>query len=126
MQNRTMAAAIGLLAALVFSLVPAGLDAGSPWPQIGAKAGADYQGDGLAVTTTAHGARLRCVFQRLEGEATREGLWLISTTTNAVDDRFSVVAVAVGRQAGHGAAEPQSVETPQTLQVGAMQLPHTG
>src|SRR5216683_191354 len=50
-----------------------------PWSQIGAKAGADYQGSGLAVSPTAEGARLRCVFQRLQGEATREGLWLAST-----------------------------------------------
>jgi len=42
-----------------------------PWSQLGAKAGADYQGDALAVIPTAEGARLRCVFQRLEGEATR-------------------------------------------------------
>ena len=53
-----------------------------PWDQIGAKAGADYQGDGLAVAATAEGARLHCVFQRLDGEATAEGLWLISTVTN--------------------------------------------
>ena len=39
--------------------------------QLGAKAGADYQGDALAVIPTAEGARLRCVFQRLEGEAAR-------------------------------------------------------
>ena len=44
-----------------------------PWSQLGAKAGADYRGDGLAVMSTAEGVRLRCVFQRLEGEATREG-----------------------------------------------------
>jgi hypothetical protein len=72
-----MPAAVGLLATLVLSLVPAGLNAGSPaipWSQIGAKAGSNYQGDGLAVRPTAQGARLRCVFQRLEGEATREGL----------------------------------------------------
>src|SRR6266568_2327456 len=69
-----------------------------PWSQIGAKAGADYQGDGLAVSPTVEGARLRCIFQRLEGEATREGLWLTSTVTNAVNDRFRVTAVAVGRQ----------------------------
>src|SRR5438034_1303850 len=69
-----------------------------PWSQIGAKAGADYQGDGLAVSPTAEGARLRCVFQRLEGEATREGLWLTSTVTNGVNDRFRVVAAEVGRQ----------------------------
>ena len=51
-----------------------------PWSQLGAKAGADYKGDGLAVIPTADGARLRCVFQKLEGEATREGLWLTSTS----------------------------------------------
>src|SRR5438876_3412250 len=74
-----------------------------PWSQIGAKAGADYQGDGLAVSPTGDGARLRCAFQKLEGEATREGLWLTSTVTNAclrgqaVNDRFRIVAAAVGR-----------------------------
>src|SRR5216683_8346501 len=72
-----------------------------PWSQIGAKAGADYQGDGLAVSPTAEGGRLRCVFQRLEGEATREGLWLTSTVTNAVNDRFRIVAAAVGREVGN-------------------------
>jgi hypothetical protein len=60
-----------------------------------AKAGTDYQGDGLAVSPTAEGAGLRCVFQRLEGEATREGLWLTSTVTNAVNERFRVTAAAV-------------------------------
>src|SRR6266702_6844744 len=72
-----------------------------PWSQIGAKAGADYQGDGLAVSPTAEGARLRCVFQRLEGEATRKGLWLTSTVippSGTVNDRFRIVAAAVGRE----------------------------
>ena len=41
------------------------------WSQIGARAGADYQGDGLAIIATGEGARLRCAFQKLEGEATR-------------------------------------------------------
>ena len=45
-----------------------------PWSQVGAKAGVDYQGDGLVVSPTAEGARLRCVFQQLEGEVTSEGL----------------------------------------------------
>jgi len=40
---------------------------------------------------------LRCVSQRLHGEATREGLWLTSTVTNAVHDRFRLVAAEVGR-----------------------------
>ena len=70
-----------------------------PWNQIGAKAGADYQGDGLAVTPATSGARLHCVFQRLDGEATPEGLWLTSTVTNTVNDRFRVTAIAVGRSA---------------------------
>ena len=68
-----------------------------PWNQIGAKAGANYQGDGLAVNRTTQGAHLRCVFQRLDGEATPEGLWLTSTATNAVNDRFRVTVAAVGR-----------------------------
>src|ERR1035438_5031422 len=63
-----------------------------PWNQIGAKAGADYRGDGLAVTPTESGARLHCVFQRLDGEATPEGLWLTSTATKAVKDRFRATA----------------------------------
>src|SRR5213593_1343307 len=77
-----------------------------PWPacpasagrsQIGAKAGTDYTGDGLAVVPTTDGARLRCVFQRLEGEATREGLWLSSTANDAVSEPFRVVVSSVGR-----------------------------
>src|SRR5437667_4530755 len=77
---------------------PAKTSQAIPWSQIGAKAGADYQGDRLAVIPTAEGARLRCVFQRLEGEATREGLWLTSIVTNAMHDRFRIVAATVGRQ----------------------------
>ncbi|MGA2751360.1 MAG: hypothetical protein ABSG59_21545, partial [Verrucomicrobiota bacterium] len=68
-----------------------------PWSQIGAKAGADYNGDGLAVTPTESGARLHCVFQRLDGEATPQGLWLTSTVTDTVSDRFRITAMAVGR-----------------------------
>jgi hypothetical protein len=68
-----------------------------PWNEIGARAGADYQGDGLAVTPAESGTRLHCVFQRLDGEATPEGLWLTSTVTNTVSDRFRVTAMAVGR-----------------------------
>jgi hypothetical protein len=70
-----------------------------PWSELGAKAGADYHGDGLAVTATPEGARLHCVFQRLDGEATREGLWLTSTTSGATD-RFQVKATQVGRNTG--------------------------
>src|SRR5262249_15485791 len=65
--------------------------------QIGATVEKRYSGDGLAVSATQSGARLRCVFQKLDGEATREGLWLWSTTENAIENRFRVMAVAVGR-----------------------------
>ena len=67
-----------------------------PWGQLAVKAEANYTGDGLAISATQGGARLNCAFQRLEGRATTEGLWLTSTMTN---DRFRVVAVAVGRMA---------------------------
>jgi len=69
-----------------------------PWNPIGAKAGADYHDSGLAVIPERNGARLHCVFQRLDGEATSAGLWLVSTVTNQPIDRFRVLAMAVGRQ----------------------------
>src|SRR4249920_3475880 len=90
----------GLAAATENSADTAPATTAIPWSQLGAKAAADYQGDALAVTPTAEGARLRCVFQRLEGEATREGLWLTSTVIplgRTVNDRFRLVAVEVGR-----------------------------
>jgi len=83
-----------------------------PWDQIGAKAGADYQGEGLSVSPTAEGARLHCVFQRLDGEATRQGLWLTSTATNQAHDRFRVTAAAVGRtSSGPSTLNPQPSTT---------------
>ena len=85
---------------------PTKMPATIPWSQLGAKAGAGYKGDGLAVVPTAEGARLRCVFQRLEGEATREGLWLSSTASNTVNDRFRVTAISVGRSALHAPGLP--------------------
>jgi hypothetical protein len=86
-----------------------------PWDQLGAKAGADYHGEGLSVAATEGGARLHCVFQRLDGEATAEGLWLASTVSNMVNDRFRVMATAVGRKV----LERDSV-------AGAGPLPRTG
>ena len=60
---------------------------------------ADDPADGLAFSPIASGARLRCWTQRLEGEATTEGLWLTSALTNTPNDRFRVVATAVERAA---------------------------
>jgi hypothetical protein len=85
-----------------------------PWSQIGAKAGADYQGEGLKVTATAEGARLLCVFQRLNGEATPEGLWLTSTTGAAKGERFRVVASAVGRKQSYVWSDMGIVSRPQS------------
>jgi hypothetical protein len=86
-----------------------------PWNQIGAKAGADYKGDGLAVTPTESGARLHCVFQRLDGEATSEGLWLTSTVTNTTSDRFRVRAMEVGRTAANSTFTSPSPESSSPL-----------
>ena len=68
-----------------------------PFSEIGAKATADYQGDALGITATAEGARLRCGFQKLDGHATTEGLWLTSTAPNSAG-RLRLIATAVGRE----------------------------
>ncbi|MEI6784678.1 MAG: hypothetical protein WCQ21_27605, partial [Verrucomicrobiota bacterium] len=88
------------------------------WSDLGAKATAQYSGDGLAVAVTPSGAvRLRCTFQKLEGEVTAEGLWLESTVPGAAiasgaatvpASRFRVVAEAVGRVGGTMTALPRS------------------
>ena len=70
------------------------------WADLGAKATAQYSGGGLSVNQSPSGAvQLRCAFQRLEGEATGEGLWLSSTVPGAAS-RFRVVAAGVGREGG--------------------------
>src|ERR1017187_5044964 len=89
-----------LLAALALALtVPARAEtqpAAIPFSDIGARATANYQGDALGVTATADGARLRCGFQKLEGQATPEGLWLESTKPGA-EGKLRVTASALGR-----------------------------
>ena len=100
--TRTWALLLGMFAAIAVQgerLAISNAPAAIPWSQIGVKAGTDYQGDGLAITPTETGVRLQCVFQRLEGEATQQGLWLTSTVTNGVRDRFRVTASEVGRRA---------------------------
>jgi trimeric autotransporter adhesin len=76
---------------------PANTSEPIPWKEIGTRAGAQYGGDGLAIIPTNDGAILRCVFQRLDGEATTQGLWLSSTVTDVASDCFRVVAAAMGR-----------------------------
>jgi hypothetical protein len=84
-----------------------------PMDQIGAVAGKQYQGDGLSVAATPEGARLRCVFQKLEGQATPEGLWLTSTAAAANSERFRVVASAVGRKQSSVRSDMGIVRIPQ-------------
>ncbi len=60
--------------------------------------GAESLGKGTAVFADAAGARLHCLFQRLDGEATAQGLWLTSMVTNTVIDRFRVRSVGIGVQ----------------------------
>ena len=69
-----------------------------PFDQIGALAGKQYSGDGLAVTATAAGARLKCAFQRLDARATTEGLWLSSETDAAGGEPFRITAFSLGRE----------------------------
>jgi hypothetical protein len=66
--------------------------------ELNAKAGGQYHGDDLSVAATPEGARVCCVFQRLEGQVTREGLRLTSTVQPQTDERFRVVAHAIGRE----------------------------
>ncbi len=73
-----------------------------PFSEIGAKATADYQGDALAITPTPDGALLRCAFQKLNGRATAEGLWLESTIPGG--GRFRLTAAAMGREKASGPA----------------------
>ena len=51
-------------------------------------------------TATTNGARLRCAFQKLEGQVKHEGLWLNSTVENSNGERFRVVATESGRVTG--------------------------
>lgn len=82
-----------------------------PWNHIGLKAGADYKGDGLAVTPLVSGARLHCAFQRLNAEVSREGLWLASIVPGQPQDRFRVKALTLEREVASPSTPPTSVGT---------------
>ena len=82
---------------------------GVPLHQLGALVEKQYSGDGISVRATADGARLRCVFQKMEGEVTREGLRLTSTAGESKGEGFRVRAVAVGRAAPDDTATRREV-----------------
>lgn len=67
-----------------------------PLSGIGAKATADYKGDAIGITSTATGASLRSGFQKLEADASADGLWLHSTEPGG-QGKFRIIATGVGR-----------------------------
>lgn len=86
-----------------------------PFAQLGAEAQKQYTGSGIAITPTAQGARLCSSFQKLEGEATRAGLWLSSTdTANGRAEPFRVLATALGRCSGTPANAASQESLPST------------
>lgn len=88
-------AAIGAGAA---SALEAGLEQKSyPVEHLGAEAQRQYAGDGIGISATPGGALLRADFQKLEGHATADGLWMKSLETPGQVDRFRVKATAIGR-----------------------------
>jgi hypothetical protein len=70
-----------------------------PCAEVGANATAQYSGHGLDIIPTPRGARLRCIFQKLEGEITAEGLSVASTLPGA-SGRVQLTAERVSRENG--------------------------
>jgi hypothetical protein len=106
-----------VLAALALALtVPARAEtppAAIPFPDIGARATANYQGKALGIMATSDGARLRCGFQKLEGHATTEGLWLESTGPDAAG-KLRLVATTLSRVGRSTAGSQLSTTLPAT------------
>ena len=67
-----------------------------PLSGIGAKATADYKGDAIGITATATGATLRSGFQKLDADASADGLWLHSTEPGG-EGKLRIIATGVGR-----------------------------
>ena len=99
------------LAPSVLAQTPSRSSEPIPLAELGAKAGAQYNGDGLSVVPTPEGARLRCVFQKLEGQVSCEGLWLTSTVEPQTGEKFRVAARTVGREGALIALPPHGAVT---------------
>ncbi len=87
--NAAMAFAQGTAPPLATNSAPISFD------QIGSAVARKYDGDGISVSATPGGARLQSAFQKLSGEATRDGLWLTSTDDDG--GRLRLVAAAIRR-----------------------------
>ena len=98
-EGKSLGAAVTTVA-LFITTAPLSLAQSGPIPldQLGAVATRQVEGDSLSVSATQNGALLRCAFQRLEGEATPEGLWLTSTADGTNGERFRLMATAVDRE----------------------------
>lgn len=77
--------------------MPGQLQKAISFAQIGVEVEKQYHGDGIAVIPTRQGARLKAAFQKLEADATAEGLWVVSTEEPHQPDRLRVRARSVGR-----------------------------
>ncbi|HOA59899.1 MAG: hypothetical protein KA191_03525 [Verrucomicrobia bacterium] len=94
-----------------------------PAEQVGMVAERQYRGAGASVEATLEGARLICAFQRIEGEATSEGLWLSSLPREFGEEGLRVIALEVGRGGDMGSGSAGSdIE----LQGGGGVLPSVG
>lgn len=93
------AAAITILASSgIASTTPGSpTDKSVQWSELGRAAQAQYDGDGLSISSTDTGARLRCVFQRLNAQVSAQGLRLISTAPGNSHDRLSLRSASIGR-----------------------------
>jgi hypothetical protein len=122
-----VALAIGTTDTFVTAGEPTGNPPAIQMDQIGATAEKQYSGDGLSVYATDGGARLCCVFQKMEGEITPEGLWLNSTANSSQSERFRIVATALGRTLRQDARDPLTlVGFPNDGEVARRALPAIG
>jgi hypothetical protein len=78
-----------------------------PWFEIATRAGEQNHDEVSGISAAGEGALLHCRLQKLDGEATWDGLWLTSTV-NSGRERLQVTATAVGR------AGPAAVVLPTT------------
>jgi len=79
-ESTTLGAAVLTAALFIRTTTLDGAESAAiPLEQLGAVATKQVEGDSLSITPAENGARLHCAFQKLEGQATPEGLWLSST-----------------------------------------------
>jgi hypothetical protein len=82
-----------------------------PMSRLGETVQARYEGEGISVVPAPGGALIRSAFQKLEGLATSEGLWITSTEGKAQADRFRVHATKISRNGSDLCLEGTGVAT---------------